>query len=83
MLAIIGCKECVDPMEKWLIGLGFVSVSQVMHMEYVAPPLCHWNHSSVYCRHSNNLDQNNDWYIPHCGHGLLRLQDIGFTGADY
>ena len=52
-------------------------------MEYVAPPLCHWNHSSVYCCHSNDLDQNNNWYIPHCGHGLLHLQDIGFTSADY
>ena len=51
-------------------------------LAYVAPTLCNRNQSPVYCHHSNDLDQNNHWYIPHCRQSLLCLLDTGLTGVD-
>ena len=37
ILTLIWSKECVNHMVKWLNSLGFVQVSQIIHMAHIAP----------------------------------------------
>ena len=52
-------------------------------MAHVAPHLYHRSHFPVYHCHSNDSDQNNHHYIPHCGHGLFHFPNTGLAGVDY